>query len=172
MRGPTIPTRRRSTPPASGRPPRPPAVRRNSMTKEETETIAPPPGERYFYGTGRRKCAVARVRLYPGSGTIVINGKPFQDVFTRQLLQVKVRRPLETADAGGRLNVQVKIAGGGISAWADAIAHGMSRALLAFDESLRPALRKAGLLTRDPRVKERKKPGLKRARKAPQYTKR
>ena len=142
------------------------------MTQEDTETTAAPPGERYFYGTGRRKCAVARVRLYPGSGAIVVNGKPFQDLFTRPLHQVRVRRPLETTDTGGRFNVQVKIAGGGISAWADAISHGISRALLAFDESLRPALRKAGLLTRDPRVKERKKPGLKRARKAPQYTKR
>src|SRR3990172_5255737 len=121
--------RRRSTPRASGRPQRPPpAVRRSSMTQEEAETIAAPPGERYFYGTGRRKCAVARVRLYPGTGTIVINGKSFQDMFTR---------PIHP-----------------------------------FDESLRPALRKAGLLTRDPRVKERKKPGLKRARKAPQHTKR
>ena len=142
------------------------------MTQEETETTAAPPGERYFYGTGRRKSAVARVRLYPGSGIIVINGKPFQDMFTRPIHQTKVRLALETTDAGSRFNVQVKIAGGGISAWADAIAHGTARALLAFDESLRPALRKAGLLTRDPRVKERKKPGLKRARKAPQYTKR
>jgi len=142
------------------------------MTQEETETVAAPPGERYYYGTGRRKSAVARVRLYPGSGTVVINGKALQDVFTRPIHQTKVRLPLETADAGSRFNVQVKIAGGGISAWADAIAHGTARALLAFDESLRPALRKAGLLTRDPRVKERKKPGLKRARKAPQYTKR
>jgi len=142
------------------------------MTQEDTETVAAPPGERYYYGTGRRKSAVARVRLYPGSGNVVINGKPFQDVFSRPIHQTKVRLPLETADAASRFNVQVKIAGGGISAWADAIAHGTSRALLAFDESLRPALRKAGLLTRDPRVKERKKPGLKRARKAPQYTKR
>ena len=72
------------------------------MTQEEAETIAAPPGERYFYGTGRRKCAVARVRLYPGSGIIVINGKPFQDLFTRPIHQVKVRRPLETTDTGGR----------------------------------------------------------------------
>jgi small subunit ribosomal protein S9 len=142
------------------------------MTQEQpTEAIAPA-GERYYYGTGRRKCAVARVRLYPGSGAIVVNGKPFQEVFTRLLHQTKVRRPLETVEMEGRFNVQAKLAGGGISAWADALAHGTARALLAFDAGLRPALRKAGLLTRDPRVKERKKPGLKRARKAPQYTKR
>ncbi len=144
------------------------------MTKDETETATPsiPEGEEYFYGTGRRKCAVARVRLYPGNGTIVINDKPFLDVFTRQLHQIRVRQPLETTETGARFNVQAKIAGGGISAWADALAHGMSRALLAFDSGLRPTLRRAGLLTRDPRVKERMKPGLKRARKAPQYTKR
>ncbi len=142
------------------------------MTQEQTEEPIAPPGERYYYGTGRRKCAVARVRLYPGTGTIIINGKPLAEVFTRPLHQTRVRQALATTETDGRFNVQVKIAGGGISAWADALAHGMSHALLAFDASLRPALRKAGLLTRDPRVKERKKPGLKRARKAPQYTKR
>jgi small subunit ribosomal protein S9 len=144
------------------------------MTQEQIETAEPivPADERYYYGTGRRKSAVARVRLYPGSGTIVINDKPFLDVFTRQLHQIRVRQPLETTETNNRFDVRAKIAGGGISAWADALAHGISRALLAFDASLRPALRKAGLLTRDPRVKERMKPGLKRARKAPQYTKR
>src|SRR4030067_2774170 len=99
-RGPITLMRRRSTPPASGRPQRPPpAVRRSSMTQEETETTAAPPGERYYYGTGRRKCAGARVRLYPGSGAIVVNGKPFQDLFTRPIHQAKVRRPRETADS-------------------------------------------------------------------------
>lgn len=142
------------------------------MTQEKTEQPLAAPGEQYFYGTGRRKCAVARVRLYPGSGTMVINGKPFQDVFTRQIHQNKVRQPLATTETESRFNVQAKIAGGGVSAWADALAHGIARALIAFDEGLRPSLRRAGLLTRDPRVKERKKPGLKRARKAPQYTKR
>ena len=142
------------------------------MTQEQTGEAVAPAGERYYYGTGRRKSAVARVRLYAGSGTIVVNGKPFQEVFTRVLHQNKVRQALATTETEGRFNVQAKIAGGGISAWADALAHGTSRALLAFDAGLRPALRKAGLLTRDPRVKERKKPGLKRARKAPQYTKR
>jgi len=142
------------------------------MTQEQTSDLIAPAGEKYYAGTGRRKCAVARVRLYAGSGMIVINGKPFQELFTRPLHQTKLRRALSVTDTDGRFNVQAKIAGGGISAWADAVAHGTARALLAFDPGLRPALRKAGLLTRDPRVKERKKPGLKRARKAPQYTKR
>ncbi len=142
------------------------------MTAEKTDETIAPEGEHYLVGTGKRKSAVAQVRLYSGSGTIFVNGKPFQEVFTRELHHAKVRLPLSTTDTEGRFNVHAKIAGGGISAWADALAHGMTRALLAFDSSLRPSLRKAGLLTRDPRVKERKKPGLKRARKAPQYTKR
>jgi small subunit ribosomal protein S9 len=142
------------------------------MTEEQTEELVAPAGERYYYGTGRRKSAVARVRLYPGSGTVIVNGKPYLDVFTRGLHQTKVQQALSVTGNEGKFNVQAKIAGGGISAWADALAHGMARALIAFDEALRPNLRRAGLLTRDPRVKERKKPGLKRARKAPQYTKR
>jgi small subunit ribosomal protein S9 len=142
------------------------------MTQETKEELAVPAGEQYYYGTGRRKEAVARVRLYSGSGTIVINGKPFLDVFTRGLHQAKIREALAVTDNETRFNVQAKIAGGGISAWAGALAHGIARALIAYDAALRPPLRKAGLLTRDPRVKERKKPGLKRARKAPQYTKR
>lgn len=143
------------------------------MTQEQqSDELAVPAGEHYYYGTGRRKSAVARVRLYAGSGTIVVNGKPFQEVFSRLLHQLKVRKPLVTTETENRFNVHAKIAGGGVSAWADALAHGSSRALLAFDAALRPALRKAGLLTRDARVKERKKPGLKRARKAKQYTKR
>ena len=140
--------------------------------KEKTGELAIPEGERYYYGTGRRKSTVARVRLYPGTGDIVINGKPYQEVFSRLLHQVKVRQPMETTETESRFAVHAKIVGGGVSGWAGALAHGISRALLAFDPALRPPLRKAGLLTRDPRVKERKKPGLKRARKAPQYTKR
>ena len=115
---------------------------------------------------------MARVRLYAGSGTIVINGKPMAEVFSRPLHQRKVRLPLQVTETEDRFNIQAKIAGGGVSAWADALAHGAARALVAFDENLKPTLRRAGLMTRDPRVKERKKPGLKRARKAPQYTKR
>jgi small subunit ribosomal protein S9 len=138
------------------------------MTQKTTTTA----DGRYYYGTGRRKEAVARVRLYAGSGTIEVNGRPYLDIFTRLTHQNRVREPLEVAEAAAKFDVRAKIKGGGVSAWADALAHGTSRALVAFDEALRPPLRKAGLLTRDPRVKERKTPGLKRARKAPQYTKR
>ncbi len=126
----------------------------------------------YYYGTGRRKCAVARVRLYAGSGTIEINGRGYMDALPRSTLQQKARRALEIAELADKFDIVAKINGGGVSAWADALAHGTARALLSYDEKLRPEMRKAGLLTRDPRVKERKKPGLKRARKAPQYTKR
>ncbi len=140
------------------------------MTQEQT-SIALPAGQ-YYYGTGRRKTAIARVRLYSGSGAFHINGKPYLDVFTRPLHQNKVRLPFDAAELAGTFDVYAKVTGGGVSAWADAVAHGVTRALISFDEKLRPALRKAGLLTRDPRIKERKKPGLKRARKAPQYTKR
>ena len=141
------------------------------MTQEQAE-LSTHEGEQYYYGTGRRKAAVARVRLYSGSGTIVVNGKPFLDLFSRTIHQSRVREPLAVVEMDGSFNVQAKVAGGGISAWADALAHGIARALVAFDERLRPALRKHGFMTRDPRVKERKKYGLKRARKAPQYTKR
>jgi small subunit ribosomal protein S9 len=141
------------------------------MTQEETQQLELPGGN-YYYGTGRRKSAVARVRLYQGSGQIMVNGKPYLDVFTRDLHQNKLRLPLEVAEASRNFDIYAKIAGGGITAWADAIAHGAARALVEYNEELRPKLRRAGLLTRDPRVKERKKPGLKRARKAPQYTKR
>jgi small subunit ribosomal protein S9 len=131
-----------------------------------------PTGDRYFYGTGRRKSAVARVRLYPGTGEILINGRGYLDVFTRGSHQAAVTAPLKASMAEGRFNVQAKVAGGGITGWAGAVSHGIARALAASDESLKPALRRQSLLTRDPRMKERKKVGLKRARKAPQYTKR
>jgi small subunit ribosomal protein S9 len=129
-------------------------------------------GQHYYYGTGRRKTAVARVRLYPGTGTIIINGRPFLEVFNRPVYQAIVRQPLLLTETLDKFNVQVKINGGGSTGWAGAVAHGIARALVAADENYKPILRKAGLLTRDPRVKERKKYGLKRARKAPQYTKR
>lgn len=138
------------------------------MTQAETTART---GE-YYFGTGRRKEAVARVRLYPGAGAIEINGKPYLEVFTRPLHQIKIRRPLEVTGAEGRFDIVARIQGGGISAWADALVHGTARALLKFDENTRKPLRANGFLTRDPRVKERKKVGLKRARKAPQYTKR
>ena len=138
----------------------------------EATTVSAPDRGRYFYGTGRRKEATARVRLYPGDGAVVINGKPMEEVFGRETWQRQIVEPLSIANARGRYNVQIKCSGGGVSGWAGAIRHGVARALLASDETLRRPLRQAGMLTRDPRVKERKKPGLKRARKAPQYTKR
>ncbi len=128
--------------------------------------------QHYFHGTGRRKTSVARCRLYPGTGTIIVNGKALEEVFTRPSHQAVVQQPLRVTGQAGRFNVQIKVDGGGISGWAGAISHGISRALIVADENLKPTLRKQGLLTRDARMKERKKYGLKRARKAPQYTKR
>ena len=129
--------------------------------------------KRYFQGTGRRKTAVARVRLFPGNGEIVVNGKKPEDYFgPRDLLQREIRTPLQLTDNLASFNVLVKVRGGGVHGQAGAMRHGIARALLDLDPDLRPTLKKAGMLTRDPRVKERKKPGLKRARKAPQYTKR
>ena len=128
--------------------------------------------ERYFYGTGRRKTAVARVRLYPGTGEIMINDRGYMDVFTRGSHQAAVLAPLKATGSQARFNVSAHVVGGGISGWAGAISHGIARALAVSDEGNKPALRKQKLLTRDARMKERKKVGLKRARKAPQYTKR
>jgi small subunit ribosomal protein S9 len=126
----------------------------------------------YYYGLGRRKCAVARVRLLPGDGRVVVNGKLIADYFGRPALEAIVRAPLEEAALPIAYNVIVKVLGGGHSGQAGAIRHGVARALVRMDEALRPAMRRSGFLTRDSRVKERKKYGLKRARKAPQYTKR
>ncbi len=127
---------------------------------------------RYYQGTGRRKSATARVRLYPGSGTIVVNDKPVEEYFSRPRDILHLLEPLAVTDTRNKFDVTVKVRGGGIFGQAGAVRHGIARALLAADPNLRPALRKGGFLTRDPRAKERKKPGLKRARKAPQYTKR
>lgn len=123
-------------------------------------------------GTGRRKTAIARVRISPGEGRISINEKTPLAYLGRRTLEMVVLQPLKVADSLRRFDVSVKVAGGGVSGQAGAIAHGLARALIEYDEALRPQLKKAGLLTRDPRMKERKKYGLKRARKAPQYTKR
>ena len=128
--------------------------------------------QQYFYGTGRRKTAIARVRLYPGVGTVIVNGRPFEEIFTRPLHQAQILQGLRATGTQARFNVQAKCEGGGVGGWAGAISHGVARALVEADESLKPQLRKLGLLTRDPRMKERKKYGLKRALKAPQYTKR
>ena len=127
----------------------------------------------YHYGTGRRKSAVARVRLYSGDGGITVNGKPAREYFGgRDVHQANITEPLRLTGLLDRFAVSVRVAGGGISGQAGAIRHGIARALTHFDDDLRPALKRAKLLTRDARVKERKKVGLKRARKAPQYTKR
>ena len=123
-------------------------------------------------GTGRRKTAVARVRLTPGSGTVVINNKPLEEYFPLESHRRAIARPLEATNTVGKFNVSVKVSGGGKSGQAGGVAHGIARALVQLDENLKKPLRSQGLLTRDPRVKERKKYGLKRARKAPQYTKR
>lgn len=128
--------------------------------------------QHYFYGTGRRKTAVARVRLYPGTGAIIVNGKPYEELFTRPSHQQAILLGLRETGGQARYNVQVKVDGGGISGWAGAISHGIARALVVADETSRPTLRRLGLLTRDSRMRESKKYGLKRARKAPQYTKR
>jgi small subunit ribosomal protein S9 len=126
----------------------------------------------YLYGTGRRKTAVARVRLLPGEGSIVVNGKDVDAYFGRAVSVSALRLPFRVTETEGRYAVSVLVAGGGVSGQAGAIRHGIARALVSALPEKRAALREAGLLTRDPRAKERKKYGLKRARKAPQYTKR
>ena len=128
--------------------------------------------QRYHYGLGRRKSAVARVRLYPGNGAVVINGKAAEEVIPRASQRQDILTPLTVTDSASAYNVQAVVRGGGITGWTGAVRLGIARALVAADEANRRPLRANGLLTRDPRVKERKKPGLKRARKAPQYTKR
>ena len=132
----------------------------------------PAVSEHYYYATGRRKTSVARVRLLPGDGVLVINGRSPSEYFGRRDLETVVTQPLRVTDNLGRFVASIKVVGGGVSGQAGAICHGIARALVSADEEMRPALKKAGLLTRDPREKERKKYGLKRARKAPQYTKR
>jgi small subunit ribosomal protein S9 len=129
--------------------------------------------KRYYQGTGRRKTAVARVRLFPGSGEFVVNGKNISEYFgVRDVFEKELTRPLELTGNAASFNVLVKVRGGGVAGQVGAVRHGIARALLDVNAELRPVLKKAGLLTRDPRMKERKKPGLKRARKRPQYTKR
>lgn len=128
--------------------------------------------QRYYYGLGRRKSAVAKVRVYPGSGGMTINGKPAEEVFTTISSKAQAEAPLKTAGVENSVQVVATAKGGGINGWAGAVSLGIARALLIMDPNLRPTLKSAGLLTRDSRVKESKKYGLKRARKAPQYTKR
>ena len=127
----------------------------------------------YLYGTGRRKSSVARVHLYPnGTGSITINGRNIDEYFGLETLKMVVRQPLVTTDTLGKVDIVATVKGGGVSGQAGALRHGVARALLLASEDNRPILKKAGFLTRDPRMKERKKYGLKAARRAPQFSKR
>ena len=126
----------------------------------------------YFYGTGRRKSSVARVRLYPGTGKITINGRDVEDYFGLETLKLIINQPFGVTNTVGKFDIVANVQGGGISGQAGAIRHGVSRALLLADETYRPLLKKSGFLTRDPRMKERKKYGLKAARRASQFSKR
>jgi len=125
-----------------------------------------------YYGTGRRKTSVARVRLIPGEGNVVVNGRTLPEYFGRKTLELIVKQPLNLTETLGKYDVLIKVAGGGPSGQAGAVRHGISRALLLVDAEYRPSLKKAGFLTRDPREKERRKYGLKKARKASQFSKR
>ena len=126
----------------------------------------------FFYGTGRRKSSVARVRLYQGTGKVTINGRDIDDYFGLETLKLIVRQPLNLTETAEKFDIECRVAGGGVTGQAGAIRHGISRALLQADGEFRSVLKKEGFLTRDPRMKERKKPGLKAARRAPQFSKR
>ena len=126
----------------------------------------------FFYGTGRRKKSIARVRVYAGTGKITINDRDIDDYFGLDTLKLIVRQPLTVTELTDKFDIVCRVTGGGVTGQAGAIRHGLARALLQYDEALRPALKKAGFLTRDPRMKERKKYGLKGARRAPQFSKR
>jgi small subunit ribosomal protein S9 len=146
-------------------------VEAGTATQETTTTAQS--NERYFYGVGRRKSSVARVRLFPGQGNMTINNRSSREYFgAREVYQTIMSQPLRLTNLTDRFDMQIRVTGGGLSGQAEAIRHAIARALTEFDSELRPALKQSGLLTRDARVKERKKVGLKRARKAPQYTKR
>ncbi len=129
-------------------------------------------GKPYFYGTGRRKSSVARVRVYNGTGKITINDRDIEEYFGLETLKLIVRQPLALTDTMDKFDIVCRVAGGGAPGQAGAIRRGIARALLQYNEELRPELKKAGFLTRDPRMKERKKYGLKGARRAPQFSKR
>ena len=126
----------------------------------------------YFYGTGRRKHSVSRVRVYPGTGMITINGRDIEEYFSLDTLKTIVRQPFAVTSTEGKFDVICTVKGGGVSGQAGAIRHGIARAMLQNGEEMRPLLKKAGLLTRDPRMKERKKYGLRGARRSPQFSKR
>ncbi len=125
-----------------------------------------------YAATGRRKSSVARVRMMPGKGEIIVNGKPMSEYLGRKILEIIVRQPLVLTETEGKYDITVSVSGGGTTGQAGAIRHGIARALLKVDDDYRSPLKKAGFLTRDPRMKERKKYGLKKARKAPQFSKR
>ncbi|TCL73209.1 small subunit ribosomal protein S9 [Hydrogenispora ethanolica] len=133
-------------------------------TKKTAKTV--------YYGTGRRKCSVAKVRLVSGQGNVIVNGKPIGDYFGRKMLELVVKQPLEITNTESKYDVLVSVHGGGVSGQAGAVRHGIARALLKVEDEFRSPLKKAGFLTRDPRMKERRKYGLKKARKAPQFSKR
>ena len=130
-------------------------------------------GQDYYYGTGKRKTSIAKIRLYPEEGgTILVNGKPMDEYFNWKPWQGIITEPFRITETVNRFQVAARVQGGGVHAQAQAIRHGITRALVAYDETLKSALRRAGFITRDARIKESKKYGLKRARRAPQYTKR
>ena len=137
-----------------------------------SETVSYQAKLKSFYGTGRRKHSVARVRLYAGNGNVTINGRSIDDYFGLETLKLIVRQPLALTATDSQFDIVCTVAGGGVTGQAGAIRHGVARALLQYDAELRAALKKAGFLTRDPRMKERKKYGLKAARRAPQFSKR
>ena len=126
----------------------------------------------YFYGTGRRKKSVARVRVVPGTGVITVNGRDIKEYFGLETLELIINQPFAVTGTQGKYDIIARVQGGGLSGQAGAIRHGLSRALLQADDAFRAPLKKAGFLTRDPRMKERKKYGLKAARRAPQFSKR
>jgi small subunit ribosomal protein S9 len=125
-----------------------------------------------YYGTGRRKCSVAKVRLVAGQGNVIVNGKPVIEYFGRKILELTVKQPMVVTDTENKYDVLVDVHGGGMTGQAGAVRHGIARALLKIEDDYRLPLKKAGFLTRDPRMKERRKYGLKKARKAPQFSKR
>jgi len=169
----TIPATEAQAPVSAPVPPPAPSAGPVGAAQPQTQPQAQStqPGQ-YFYGLGRRKCAIAQVRLFPsGDGQILINGRPSREYFGREALDINIQQPLRAIE-GTSYNIIARVIGGGLTGQAGAIRLGIARALVVADEASRAALRSRGLLTRDARVKERKKPGLKRARRAPQYTKR
>lgn len=141
-----------------------------TKTEEKVTSKVAPKGK-YFYANGKRKTSIARVRLYEGKGAITVNEKPMEEYFFGTLVG-NLKAPLKLANTLKRFDITVKVIGGGISSQSEAVRHGISKALIVFDPALRTPLKRAGFLTRDSRVKERKKPGLRRARRAPQWSKR